>query len=69
MGCSEVETAYVAAHATAIAMIDEVREYVENMPCPELGRVHWGHVGSLNGLCDRLEDVLQACGMFSTKGE
>jgi hypothetical protein len=51
------EDAYAEAHAEAIALMEAIREQIENMPAPS-ERTHWGHVGDMNRIVTLLRPIL-----------
>jgi hypothetical protein len=51
------EDAYAEAHAEAIALMEAIREQIENMPAPS-ERTHWGHVGDMNRIVTLLRPLL-----------
>ena len=51
------EDAYAEAHAEAIALMDAIREQIENMPAPS-ERTNWGHVGDMNRIVTLLRPIL-----------
>lgn len=54
-----IEDAYAAAHIRALTLLEDLHETVENMPAPgnDEHPIDWGHVGSLNHLCDQLAEL------------
>jgi len=51
------EDAYAEAHAEAIALMDAIREQIENMPAPS-ERTNWGHVGDMQRIVTLLRPIL-----------
>jgi hypothetical protein len=56
-GNDELTTRYVAAHAEALAMLDHIRQTVEDYPAPDTDRVTWGHVGELEWIIGRIKEI------------
>ena len=55
----KIEDAYTAAHVRALTLLEDLHQVVEDMPAPgfEEHRIDWGHVGSLNHLCEQLAEL------------
>ena len=55
----KAEDAYVAAHIEALTLLEDLHQTVEDMPAPgdEEHPINWGHVGSLNHLCEQLREL------------
>ncbi|MBB3205561.1 4'-phosphopantetheinyl transferase EntD [Rhodopirellula rubra] len=55
----KMENAYAAAHIRALTLLEDLHETVEDMPAPgnEEFPIDWGHVGSLNHLCEQLAEL------------
>ena len=55
----QLEDAYVAAHVRALTLLEDMHETVEDMPAPGVDErpIDWGHVGSLNHLCEQLAEL------------
>jgi hypothetical protein len=51
------EDAYAAAHAEAIALLEAIREQIEDMPAPS-DQTNWGHVGDMNRIVTLLRPIL-----------
>lgn len=54
---TDLQTRYVSSHAEALAMLDKVRQTVEDYPAPDTDRVTWGHVGELAWVVSRLKEI------------
>ena len=50
--------AYAAAHAEALALIDSLRDMIEDMPEPESPGINWEHVGSIGHINAQLRELL-----------
>ena len=50
--------AYAAAHAEALALIDSLRDMIEDMPEPESPGINWGHAGSMSHINAQLRELL-----------
>ena len=57
MNTRTAEDAYAEAHAEAIALLEEIREQVEDMPAPN-EKTNWGHVGDMNRIVTLLRSIL-----------
>ena len=55
----KIENAYAAAHIRALTFLKNLHETVEDLPAPGNAKhpIDWGHVGSLNHLCQRLAEL------------
>ena len=55
----QLEDAYVAAHIRALTLLENLHQTVEDMPPPGVAEhpIDWGHVGSLNHLCEQLTEL------------
>ncbi|WP_413431766.1 hypothetical protein [Crateriforma spongiae] len=55
----KIEDAYAVAQIRALTLLEDLRETVEDMPAPgnEEFPIDWGHVGSLNHLCEQLAEL------------
>ena len=55
----QLEDAYAAAHVRALTLLEDLHEIVEDMPAPGIDElpIDWGHVGSLNHLCEQLAEL------------
>jgi hypothetical protein len=51
------EDAYAEAHAEALALLEAIREQVEDMPAPS-EQTHWGNVGDMNRIVELLRPIL-----------
>jgi hypothetical protein len=52
------EDAYIADHAQAYELLDQIRELLSNMPAPESETpIHWGHVGNISQVNEQLKDI------------
>ena len=49
---------YSARHAEALALIDSLRDLIEDMPEPESDGINWGHVGSMGHINEQLRELL-----------
>ena len=49
---------YAARHAEALALIDSLRDLIEDMPEPESDGINWGHVGSMGHINGQLRELL-----------
>ncbi|QDV85488.1 hypothetical protein [Planctomycetes bacterium TBK1r] len=54
-----LEDAYVAAHIAALTLLEDLHQIVEDLPAPgnDEHPIDWGHVGSLNHLCEQLAEL------------
>jgi hypothetical protein len=54
------EAAYENAHLVAQDLLERIRELLFDMPAPgsEEHPIHWGHVGDLNEVNNRLSSVV-----------
>jgi hypothetical protein len=54
-----IEDAYAAAHIRALTLLENLHERVEDLPAPGNNDhpIDWGHVGSLNHLCEQLAEL------------
>ena len=50
--------AYAEAHAEALALIESLRDMIEDMPEPETPGINWGHAGSLSHVNAQLRELL-----------
>ena len=55
----KIENAYAAAHIRALTFLKNLHETVEDLPAPGIDEhaIDWGHVGSLNHLCEQLAEL------------
>ncbi len=55
----QLEDAYTSAHVRALTLLENLHEIVEDMPAPDNDEdpIDWGHVGSLEYLCERLREM------------
>ena len=49
---------YAARHAEALALIDSLRDMIEDMPEPESDGINWGHVGNMAHINEQLCEIL-----------
>lgn len=49
---------YAARHAEALALLDSLRNMIEDMPEPDSDGIDWGHAGSLGHLNSQLRELL-----------
>jgi len=49
---------YAARHAEALALIDSLRDMIEDMPEPESDDINWGHAGSMGHINEQLREML-----------
>ena len=49
---------YAARHAEALALIDRLRDMIEDMPEPESDGISWGHVGNMAHINEQLCEIL-----------
>jgi hypothetical protein len=54
---TDMQDRYVSAHAEALAMLDQVRDTIEDYPAPDTDGVTWGHVGELAWVVSRLQQI------------
>lgn len=56
---SNLNDAYFAAHAHATSLLEQLQATIQDMPAPDNDEypIHWGHVGSLNYLCQQLTEL------------
>jgi hypothetical protein len=54
-----LEDAYVAAHIATLTLLEDLHEIVEDLPAPgnDEHLIDWGHVGSLQHVCERLKEL------------
>ena len=54
------EAAYENAHIVAQDLVERVRELLFDLPAPDNDErpIHWGHVGSLNEVNNRLSAIV-----------
>jgi hypothetical protein len=58
------ESAYTIAHSQVLELLAELQDYVEDKPAPsEENRIDWGHVGDLNYLKGKLEELTEGFGL------
>ena len=52
----KIEDAYSTAHIRALTLLEDLHETVEDLPAPGNDEypIDWGHIGSLNHLCEQL---------------
>jgi hypothetical protein len=55
---ASVTDEYAARHAEALALIDSLRDLIEDMPEPESDGINWGHVGSMGHINGQLRELL-----------
>lgn len=54
------EAAYARNHASAMRLLELVREGLENAPAPEDNvQINWAHVGSLSHVNDQLREIVR----------
>ncbi len=54
----KAESAYIAEHAKAHTMLEEIRQLLSDQPAPESETtIHWGHVGDLGHVNELLKQV------------
>ncbi|WP_230251629.1 hypothetical protein [Rhodopirellula halodulae] len=55
----KIEDAYAAAHIRALTLLEKLHETVEDLPATgnDEHPIDWGHVGSLNYLCEQLAEL------------
>ena len=58
---TDARQSYAEAHAEAMALLDNLREMIEDMPEPESDGINWGHVGSLGHLNEKIKEL---CGFI-----
>ena len=51
------QDSYARHQLQALAMVDQVREMLEDMPAPDES-IHWGHVGDLGRIEALLHEIL-----------
>jgi hypothetical protein len=49
---------YAARHAEALALIDSLRDMIEDMPEPESDGINWNHAGSMGHINDQLRQLI-----------
>ena len=60
MANHRAEATYTAQHAAALASLQALQAVIEDMPAPDgETRIHWGHVGSLVEINEKLCDLLR----------
>ncbi|TWU62272.1 hypothetical protein [Crateriforma conspicua] len=59
MNRDRIEDAYAAAHIRALTLLEDLHQTIEDMPAPGSDEhpLDWGHVGSLNHVCEQLADL------------
>lgn len=64
MANAKLEHAYVKAHIQALTLLEDLHQSVEDLPAPggETGSLDWGHVGSLQHLCEQLRELKEHFG-------
>ena len=55
----KIEDAYAAAHIRALTLLENLHQRIEDLPTPDNDEhpIDWGHVGSLNHLCQQLAEL------------
>ena len=55
----KIEDAYAAAQIRALTLLEKLHETVEDLPAPGIDEhaIDWGHVVSLNHLCEQLAEL------------
>ena len=53
-----LEDAYAAAHAEALALVERLSDYLYDLPAPDTDGLNWGHVGDLSKIADQLKQIL-----------
>ena len=55
----KIEDAYSAAHIRALTLLENLHQRIEDLPAPGNNEqpIDWGHVGSLNHLCQQLAEL------------
>ena len=51
------QESYARHHGQALALVDQVREMLEDMPAPD-DSINWGHVGDLGRIETLLREIL-----------
>ena len=54
--------AYAKGHATALALLAELQQAIEDMPEPESINGNWGYAGSMSHINSQLRDLLAFAG-------
>lgn len=53
------EQAYSLRHSEALALLEQLRESIENMPAPDGDTpINWGHVGSIRHVNSKLREII-----------
>ena len=54
------EAAYENAHLVAVDLVERIKELLFDMPAPgdDEHPIHWGHVGNINEVNQRLSSVV-----------
>ena len=55
---SSAANEYAARHAEALALIESLRDMIEDMPDPESDGINWGHAGSMGHINEQLRQLL-----------
>jgi hypothetical protein len=55
---SELNEAYVDAHAFVMHYLDEIQARIHDMPAPESDGLRWGHVGDMNKIKNDLREIV-----------
>jgi hypothetical protein len=50
--------AYAREHTTALALLAELQQYIEDMPAPDTDGINWGHVGNMGHVNSKLRELL-----------
>ena len=53
---------YAMSHATALALLAELQQAIEDMPNPESINGNWGYAGSMSHVNGQLRDLLAFAG-------
>ena len=64
--------AYMAAQASALALVERIHEAIENHETADPETLHWGHVGDIVETCRQLQaisDRLFAEGEYAPQAE
>ncbi|MBB3205436.1 hypothetical protein FHS27_001236 [Rhodopirellula rubra] len=54
-----IEAEYIAAHARALTLLEDLHQRIEDTPAPtdDGPAIGWDDVGSLKHLCEQLQDL------------
>ena len=53
-----MQDAYTAAHAEALALVEALSTHLNDLPAPDTEGLHWGHVGDLERIVAQLKEIM-----------